>query len=92
MDELDLAMLDCFGTGAGKIVLDFLTEAYFERPMFDMNDVNPQALAFREGQRSVILDIRAAIRRAQEPFVEEPQTDTSKESNLSQGDILDLGD
>lgn len=62
---LDQAYLITFTSAPGREVLEDLFWAYFERPMVQTSDLNPsQMLAFREGQRSVVLEIRAAIRRA----------------------------
>lgn len=65
--DLDQAYLEVFKSAAGRIVLEDLFWNYFERPGFDPSSPSAQALAFREGQRSVVLDIRACMRRAQSP-------------------------
>ena len=68
MDQLDKAYLDTFSSNAGQEVLEDLFYSYFECPMFNPNLTDPLShLAFREGQRSVILHIRAAMRNALNP-------------------------
>lgn len=65
-DHLDRAYLDTFTSGPGTEVLEDLWGAYFEVPMLNPNDLRPDImLAFREGQRSIVLHIRSAMRRAQ---------------------------
>lgn len=87
-DELDKAYDNCFSTGSGRMVLEDLFWNYFERPQFDDTTSNTMAkLAFLEGQRSVVLDIRAALRRSKYPDLEEQRQD-STEPMLDDEDIL----
>lgn len=65
-DDLDRAYLSVFTSGQGQMVLEDLFWAYFERPSFNPELKDPTThLAFLEGQRSVLLDIRASMRRAE---------------------------
>ena len=77
LEHLDQCYLHTFTSGPGIEVLQDMWLAYFERPLLDLADKDPAlAMAFREGQRSVVLGIRAAMRRAEsgggkEVFTEE---------------------
>lgn len=65
-DYLDRCYLDTFTSGPGREVLEDMWIAYFERPLMNPNDHDPSTMVvFREGQRSVVLNIRAAMRRAE---------------------------
>ena len=71
-EHLDRCYLDTFTSGPGQEVLEDLWLAYFERPLVNPNDHDPATMTvFREGQRSVILHIRAAMRRAESGGVRE---------------------
>ena len=82
-EQLDKAYADCFLSASGREVLKDLTLAHFEVPTFRPGEnEGGLALAFREGQRSVVLSIRAAMRRGMWPDEHEmPET--------SLGDPLD---
>lgn len=61
MDHLDKAYAETFTTGWGDQVLTDLQDTFHVySPMFS---IDPYALAFREGQRSVVLEIMGAIER-----------------------------
>jgi len=63
---LDRCYLETFTSGAGQEVLEDLWLSYFERPLMNPDDHDPATMTvFREGQRSVILQIRACMRRAE---------------------------
>ena len=81
---LDKAYADCFLTEAGKLVFEDLFWSYFETPLFSPGESeSAQALAFREGQRSVVLGIRASMRRGVDPGEDE-------RPEMSLGDMLDF--
>ena len=65
LDHLDRCYLETFSTAPGQYVLEDLFLSFFEVPLIDPNDrEGAMMLAFREGRRSVVLQIRAAMRRA----------------------------
>jgi hypothetical protein len=54
---------ECFSSPAGEIVLNDLIVAYGDRTSFSSD---PYGTAFKEGQRSVLLRIRAMIKERKE--------------------------
>ena len=65
LEYLDRCYLETFSTAPGQEVLEDLVLSFFEVPLIDPSDQNPSTmLAFREGRRSVVLSIRAAMQRA----------------------------
>ena len=61
----------CFSEGAGAGVLEDLTRSYMERSSVDEDNPDPVMIAFREGERSVVLKIMALMRTG----FETPQTE-----------------
>lgn len=76
-DSLPSAYWECFHSQAGKQVLEDLLYRYYDRFLFDPNDVTGQPLAYREGQRSVVQDILLIRKSTQEG--DEPLPMTNEE-------------
>ena len=82
-DQIDAAYYNCFMRGAGSTVMDDMRAAYYDRPMFNTAEPNALGLAFREGQRSVVLEIMSAINRGAVNQAELPgSTDPERESEI----------
>lgn len=80
-DHLDKLYSDYFLTPLGQDILADLKDAFYDRPMFQPGeDTSGLTLAFREGQRSVVLDILSAIKRGQD-ITEELPTRAIDEDN-----------
>ncbi len=61
LNELDNSFRRCFGTKDGKVVLEYLEDTYHMRETTFRNGL--EAIAFSEGQRTVILDIKDKMER-----------------------------
>jgi len=71
---------DLFLSVVGSEVLADLRDAYYDRAMFQPGeDTSGLTLAFREGQRSVILDILFRVAAGQESDKELPTEATDKD-------------
>jgi hypothetical protein len=55
------AYYNTFSAGDGSVVLEDLHRSYMDRCSLDEYNPDPQATAFREGQRSVVLLIKALM-------------------------------
>ena len=67
----------CFGTDDGKWVLEDLRSEFAERTSFD--PTNQYATAFWEGQRHVLLAIKARLKFETKPLIEAILEDEEKE-------------
>jgi hypothetical protein len=60
-DKTAKAFYNTFSSGDGVIVLEDLNRSFMDRCSHNEDDPNPQQTAFREGQRSVVILIKALM-------------------------------
>lgn len=64
LNALNRAFAECFGSKAGKAVLDYLEDTYHIHETTYRGDF--QATSYSEGQRTVVLDIKDRMTRKPE--------------------------
>jgi len=79
MDNLDLAYFHTFTSAPGQMVIEDLRANFYDVPLFNPAEPSALGLSFREGQRSIILDILNTIDRAKSGFKKEIPTSSEGE-------------
>lgn len=80
-DSLDRAYAETFTTGWGSQVLDDLKDMFFDRVLFEPGD-DQLTLAWREGQRHVIIQVLSSIERGLETDEEPPKESISSDEEI----------